>query len=133
MASASRRGDGTADAGGIALPKIVLKVTDQWGDEIVLTEEDVARIDAKRGDTIGRYLAEIRGTLADPDVVYEGRYEDSKVFYGRDRLPDDSRFRGCYVAVIVRYSTKPASVRTVYFPFNISGALGRLLFLRRKG
>jgi hypothetical protein len=115
------------------VPKIILKVTDQWGDEIVLTEEDIARINAKRGDEIGRYLDEIRGTLEDPDVVYEGRYEDSKVFYGKERAPADSPFGGCYVAVIVRYSSEPASVRTVYFPFNISGALGRLLFLRRKG
>jgi len=72
----------------------VLRVTDPWGDEIVLTEEDVARIDAKRGDDIGEYLDAIRPTLEHPNVVYEGRYLDSKVFYGRDLLPDSSPFRG---------------------------------------
>jgi hypothetical protein len=107
----------------------VLRVTDQWGDEIVLTEEDIQRIDAKRGDDIGRYLDEIRKTLESPSVVYEGRYADSKVFYGKDLLPENSPFRGCYVAVIVRYSTVPASIRTVYFPFNIAGKLGKLLDL----
>lgn len=105
------------------------RVTDRWGDEIVLTQEDVRRIDAKRGDDIAVYLEEIRGTLERPDVVYEGGYADSKVFYGKDRLPESSPFRGCYVAVIVRYRSQPASVRTVYFPFNISGRLGKLLYL----
>lgn len=106
----------------------MLRVTDRWGDEIVLTEEDVVRIDAKRGDDIGDYLDEIRTTLEHPNVVYEGRYADSKVFYGRDLLPDSCPFRGCYVAVIVRYRDVPASVRTVYFPVNIAASLGTLLY-----
>ena len=109
----------------------ILEATDPWGEKIVLTEEDIARIDAKRADDIGRYLDEIRETLEDPDAVFEGRYEDSKVFYGRDRLPSSTPFGRCYVAVIVRYSTQPASVRTVYFPLNMSGALGTLIHIKR--
>jgi hypothetical protein len=107
----------------------VLRVTDQWGDEIVLTEEDVARIDSKRGDDIALYAEEIESTLVRPSAVWEGRWADSKVFYGKDRLPDNCPFRGCYVAVIVRYLSVPASVRTVYFPFNMTGHLGNLLYL----
>ena len=109
----------------------LLLVTDPWGAEIVLTRKDVDRIRAKRGDDIAAYLSEIRATLQAPSVVYEGRYADSKVFYGRDLLSSGSLYRGCYVAVIVRYDSVPASVRTVYFPFNIEANLGKLLHIGR--
>lgn len=107
----------------------LFRVTDRFGDEIVLTEEDVTRIDAKRGDDIASYCDEIRGTLTQPSSVWGGRWKDSKVFYGKDRLPEMCPFRGCYVAVIVRYSSVPASIRTVYFPFEMSGQLGDLLYI----
>ena len=113
----------------LPLPEL-LRVTDQWGALIVLTEEDVERISAKRGDAIGSYLDEIRETLERPHVVYEGRHADSKVFYGKDLL-DGSPYRGCYLAVIVRYVNVPATIRTVYFPYDISGSLGALLDIRR--
>ena len=70
-----------------------------------------------------------RERLTSPTVVYEGRYADSKVFYGKNLLDDSSLYRGCYVAVIVRYSSQPATIRTVYFPFNIEASLGNLLYL----
>lgn len=109
----------------------LLRVTDPWGDEIILTQKDVDRITAKRGDNIAAYLSEIRTTLQAPSVVYEGRYVHSKVFYGQDLLSSDSPYRGCYIAVIVRYDSVPASVRTVYFPFNIEANLGKLLHIGR--
>jgi hypothetical protein len=110
----------------------VFRVTDKCGDAVVLTDEDIARISAKRGDDIAKYVGEIAGTLVDPTAVYEGAYADSKVFYGKGKLPEDSPFRGCYVAVIVRYSSEPASVRTVYFPSRMSGQLGTLCYLDPK-
>jgi hypothetical protein len=107
---------------------VVLRVTDRWGDEIVLTDEDIARIDSKHGDDITPYLPQVRTTLERSNPVWEGRYVDSKVFYGKGLMPNESPFRGCYVAVIVRYSSVPASVRTVYFPGEMRGKLGRLIY-----
>jgi len=63
----------------------IFKVTDRWGDEIVLTRKDWSRITAKRPGVEG-YLAHVRQTLERPNMVYEGRYEDSKVFYGKGLL-----------------------------------------------
>ena len=102
----------------------LFSVTDRWGDEIVLTEEDWDRLTTKRPD-IAPHVAEIRRTLEEPNVVYEGRWPDTKVFYAKDLL--GAPFGGCYVAVAVRYTNHPASIRTVYFPFNIEAKLGKLL------
>jgi hypothetical protein len=110
----------------------VIRCTDKLGNDVVLTDEDIARIAAKRGDDVGSFLNEIRGTLEAPTVVYKGRFEDSRVFYGKDRLSDDSLYRGCYIAVIVRYSSHGGSVRTVYFPFNIAGNLGEICYIDPK-
>ena len=102
----------------------VFSVTDRWGDEVVLTQEDWDRIVAKRPD-VAQYQNEVRRTLEEPNVVYEGRWPSTKVFYAKDLL--GSPFRGCYVAVAVRYCQHPATIRTVYFPFNIEAKLGTLL------
>ncbi len=74
-------------------------------------------------------MNEVQRTLQHPNAVYEGRWPETKVFYAKDLLGHS--FRGCYVAVAVRYSQQPASIRTVYFPFNIEARLGRLLHLDR--
>ncbi len=110
----------------------IFAITDRWGDEIVLTGEDWGRITAKRPGVEG-YVEHVRKTLERPSMVFEGRYEDSKVFYGRGLLDDDPLYRGCYVAVVVRCqeSAKPATIRTVYFPFHVQGKLGRLLHMER--
>lgn len=102
----------------------IFRVTDRWGDQIVLTEEDWDRITAKRPD-VQPYRDEVRRTLEEPNVVFEGRWPDTKVFYAKDLL--GAPFWGCYVAVAVRYTHHPATIRTVYFPFNIEAKLGRLL------
>jgi hypothetical protein len=106
----------------------IFRVVDRWGDEIVLTQRDWDRITTKRPGVDG-YVGQIRETLERPSIVYEGRYEDSKVFYRKGLLDDDPLYRACYVAVIVRYrdGAEPATIRTVYFPFHVQAKLGRLL------
>lgn len=106
----------------------IFSVTDRWGDEIVLTEDDWKRIVAKRPD-VRPYVEQVRQTLEAPNVVYEGRWRDTKIFYARGLLA--LPFSGCYVAVAVRYSGTRATIRTVYFPFNIEARLGRLLYAER--
>ena len=106
----------------------IFRVTDRWGDLIVLTREDRDRIVAKRPD-VQPFVGEVRRTLEAPNVVFEGRWPTTKVFYGKDLLP--APFWGCYVAVAVRYTAHPATIRTVYFPFNIEARLGRVLHAER--
>ena len=106
----------------------IFRVTDRWGDLIVLTQEDWDRIVAKRPD-VQPYVEEVRRTLEAPNVVFEGRWPGTKVFYGKGLL--DAPFWGCYVAVAVRYIVRPATIRTIYFPFNIQASLGRLLHAER--
>lgn len=110
----------------------VFRVTDRWGDEIVLTEKDWQRIKAKRPGVDG-YVEHVRQTLEAPNMVWEGRYEDSRVFYRKGLLDDDPNYTACYVAVIVRYPSDGgnATIRTVYFPFYVQGALGKLLYANR--
>ena len=106
----------------------IFRVTDRWGDGIVLTQRDWSRITAKRPGVEG-YVDHVRETLEHPSMVYEGRYHDSKVFYRKSLLDNDPLYTACYVAVIVRYpgGTDPATIRTVYFPFHVQAKLGRLL------
>jgi hypothetical protein len=111
----------------------IFVVTDKWGDEIVLTQEDWDRIVSKRPG-VEHYLTEVRETLesptrGDPGIVYEGRYIDTKVFYKAGLLDEDPLYTSCYVCVAVRYTPgTPATLRTVYFPYNIQGALGKVLY-----
>lgn len=104
-------------------------MTDRWGDQIVLTEEDWDRIVAKRLE-IAPYRDEIQQTLEKPNAVWEGGWVDTKVFYAKD-LVTDHPFRGCYVAVAVRYTSKPASIRTAYLSINMAANLGKLLHFDR--
>ena len=110
----------------------IFRVTDRWGDLIVLTREDWERITAKRPGVEG-YVGHVQRTLERPSMVFEGRYGDSKVFYRKGLLDDDPAYKGCYVAAIVRYTGpgEPATIRTVYFPFHVQAALGRLLHAER--
>lgn len=106
----------------------LFSVTDFNGDAIVLTEKDWNRIVAKRLE-VEPYVDEIRRTLQDPDVVYEGGTSDTKVFYGKDLLTDYP-FRGCYVAVAVRYRNQPASIRTAYLAREMRANLQQLLYIK---
>ncbi len=107
----------------------IFVVEDRWGEEIALTQEDWSRIVSKRHDVEG-YEEHVRLTLESPTMVWEGGYEDSKVFYKKGLLDEDSRFKACYVAVIVRYSEHgaKATIRTVYFPYHVQARLGKLLY-----
>jgi hypothetical protein len=113
----------------------IFTVTDRWGDEIVLTQEDWDRIVAKRPG-VEDYVEEVRETLESPTrgdsgIVYEGGYIDTKVFYKKGLLDDDPLYKACYVCVVVRYTPgKPASLRTVYFPYNMQGKLGNVVYLK---
>jgi hypothetical protein len=63
-------------------------------------------------------------------MVFEGRYPDTKVFFKRRLLDEDPLYKGCYVAVAVRYfNGRPGSLRTVYFPYNVQAALGNVLWM----
>lgn len=106
----------------------IFRVTDKWGDEIVLTEKDWTRITTKRPGVSG-YIDHVRQTLESPNMVFEGGYVDSKVFYGKGLLDDDPAYRSCYVATVVRYPKdgSSATIRTVYFPYEVKGKLGKLL------
>src|SRR5215211_6795090 len=113
----------------MAYGSTIFKVEDWQGEEICLTQQDWDRIVAKRPGVEG-YVEAIRLTLERPTFVYEGRYADSKVFYKRRLLDNDPLYKGCYVAVVVRYIVgSPCSLRTVYFPYNVQGALGNVLHI----
>ncbi len=116
----------------MAAQEPIFKVTDRWGREIVLTQQDWDRIVSKRPGVEG-YEEHVRRTLEEPNMVYEGRYPDSKVFYKKGLLDDDPLYKACYVAAIVRYPQQsgPATIRTVYFPFYVQGKLGTLLHVER--
>lgn len=111
----------------------IFSVKDKWGDEIALRQEDWDRITSKRPG-VEDYLDEVRKTLegptrGEPGIVYEGRYVDTKVFYKKGLLDEDPLYTACYVCVVVRYTPgKPATLRTVYFPYNMQGALGNVLY-----
>ena len=70
----------------------IFRVTDRWGDLIVLTKQDWERITAKRPGVDG-YLEHVRQTLEHPSMVYGGRFENSKVFYGKGLLDDDAQLQ----------------------------------------
>jgi hypothetical protein len=74
----------------------------------------------------------LRETLESPNLVYEGGWIDTKVYYRKGLLDEDPLYKACYVAVAVRYtSDKPGSIRTVYFPYNVQAKLGKLLHIER--
>lgn len=105
----------------------IFELDDLWGSRVVLTQEDWNRIVAKRPG-VEAYVGHVERTLRAPSIVFEGRYRDTKVFYGKGLLDEDPLYRGCYVAVVVRYAEREAgSLRTVYFPYNVQAKLGTLL------
>ena len=120
----------------MAGPEPIFTVTDRWGEQIILTQEDWDRIVAKRPG-VENYVDQIRQTLEsptldEPGIVYEGGYIDTKVFYKEGLLDEDPLYKACYVSVVVQYRTgKPASLRTVYFPYNLQGRVGKLLYCVR--
>jgi hypothetical protein len=128
--------DGIAQEDGVTTQEPIFSVVDRWGDEIVLTHEDWERIVSKRPD-VAPYVEEVRETLegptrGDPGIVFEGRYPDTKAFFRRGLFDENHLFKACYVCVLVRYLPgAPASLRTVYFPINVQGAFGNVLYLER--
>lgn len=114
--------------------ELIFSITDKWGDEIALTQEDWHRIVSKRPG-VEHYLDEVREALeaptrGDPGLVMEGRYIDTKVFLKKGLLDEDPLFTACHVAVVVRYIPgAAATIRTVYFPYNVQGAFGNVLYL----
>lgn len=111
----------------MAGPEPIFTVTNRWGGEIVLTQEDWDRIVAKRPG-VDDYLDEIRETLESPNMVFEGRYINTKVYFKKGLMDEDPLYKACYVAVVVRYfSNKPGSLRTVYFPYNVQAKLGNVI------
>jgi hypothetical protein len=113
----------------------IFSITDKWGDEIVLTQEDWDRIVAKRPG-VENYVDEVRQALeaptrGDPGIVFGGRYPDTKVFYKPGLLDEDPLYKACYVCVVVRYTAGThATLRTVYFPYNLQASLGKLLYCK---
>lgn len=78
-----------------------------------------------------RLLALVRVTIAEPHRVFEGKSApDSKVFYSKSGVLAWSvpRYRGVRIAVVVRYTNRPASIPTVYFSVGSRGNLGKLLY-----
>jgi hypothetical protein len=112
----------------------LFRVTNPWGGEIVLTQQASHRIKEKRPGVDG-YQEHVRKTLEEPNLVFEGKYQDSKVFYRKGLLDDDPDFTACYVAVVVRYASEgtPGTIRTVYFPYHVQGALGNCSMLVVEG
>lgn len=107
----------------------IFSATDPFGEKVVLTEKDWNRIKQKRPGVDG-YQDHVQQTIETPTAVYEGRYDDSKVFYKLGLLEEDRLYKGCYVAVVVRYlKGLDGSVRTVYFPYEMRAALGQVLHL----
>ncbi len=78
---------------------------------------------------VAPYLAQVKRTLDAPNLVYEMPSEiPTMAFYAKGLIADDHRFRGCYVAAIVRYKMKPAQVWTVYLPARLSNNQSRLIY-----
>jgi hypothetical protein len=124
--------DATRREDAVSAGEPIFTVTDKWGDVIALTQEDWDRIVTKRPGVAG-YEEHVRLTLESPTMVWEGGYEDSKVFYKKGLLDEDPLYKACYVATIVRYPAQDghATIRTVYFPFHVQAKLGKLLHVER--
>lgn len=109
----------------------LFRIRDPFGDEIVLTEEKWAYICGKH-PAIARLLSQVQRTLERPEVVYEGRLaSNSKVFYKGGEIVDGLE-RGCWVVVVVRYTSQPAIVSTAYPARHMEGSLGNVLKMEHR-
>jgi hypothetical protein len=75
-------------------------------------------------------VEKVRATLLDPNLIYETPYHETRAYYARG-LIDDPPYKGCYVAVFVRYALERPSVWTAYLPSHLSQNPGTLLFAKK--
>jgi hypothetical protein len=119
------------------VPEWLLRVRDPWGVEVALTAARWQKLVAKHRELAvlgdGEMIPLIAATIEVPDMVYEGRSApDSKVFYSRPGVLSVRPYSRCRVAVVVRYTSSPASLPSVYLPIEIRANLGTLLFERNE-
>ena len=99
--------------------------------EVIFTRERWDHA-CERHPEVEPYLECVRLTVESPWAVYEPeRKHPVYVFYRRELILDDPRFKGCYVAACVRYTMHPAQVWTVYLPSHLSSNPGKLIDLQR--
>jgi hypothetical protein len=114
----------------VASEGIIFSVKDRWGYEVVLTEAAWQHATKRHPELIGNESL-IECAVMMPTLVYETPHKrPSKGFYAKGLLGDPP-FRGCYVAVFVRYTTNPAVVVTAYFVRRLSANPGKLLHADR--
>ncbi len=105
----------------------IFTVNDPWGDPVRLTERKWKHLVSKHAE-IAPYSNLIRDTIENPEMVFEAlSAPDSKAFYSAAGVIHDRPYRACRVAVIVRYTTLPASIPSAYLPVRIAGKMGRKL------
>ena len=81
-----------------------------------------------RHPEIAPFIEQVQQALERPNLVYETPHKSpTYAYYKRELLTHIPRFRGCYVAVYVRYTMQPAQVWTAYLPTHLSGNPGRLV------
>jgi len=114
----------------------IFDATDPFGDLVRLTSDRWRELQAKHGEIpdivagIGEnwFLALLRATIEQPDKVREGlTARDSKMFYSEAGVISVRPYTNCRLAVIVRYTREPASVRTIYVTAHMQGKVGKLL------
>lgn len=99
--------------------------------EVILTPDRWAHV-LKYHPEVGPYVDAVRLTVEEPWAVYETpNKRPTYAYYRRELITDDPRFKGCYVAVFVRYRMQPAQVWTVYLPTHLSSNPGKLIHLQR--
>lgn len=111
--------------------KIHFTVTSKWCTERIVLRDSQWRHTIRRHPEMTPYMNEVRLTLEDPRAVYETYDLKPTLAYYKRNLIDDPPYRGCYVAVFVRYKMSPAHVWTAYLPSHTSSNPGNLLHLGR--
>lgn len=77
------------------------------------------------------FLDQVKATVVRPSCIIESRHvKPTFVYYARG-LIDDPPYRGCYVAVFVRYAMEPSEVWTAYLPTRIAANSGKLIFAQK--
>jgi len=80
---------------------------------------------------VAPYMQQVEQTLVRPHLVYETTYKKpTRAYYARG-LIEDYPYRGCYVAVFVRYKLERPCVCTAYLPAHLSANPGTLLHAER--
>jgi len=77
-------------------------------------------------------MEKVRPTLANPNLVYETIHrKPTRAYYARGLIDDDPLYKGCYVAVFVRYTMEKPCVWTAYLPSRLSANPGTLIYADR--